>query len=96
MSLKVWGSVCRDASEASPAGIFQLANVLRENTYGSIAISILFAVAALTHWQAGAGWLSAHLGERISQVSAHAARGQAWSIPAAGAVCSGQAGWVRT
>lgn len=70
--------------------------MLRENTYGSIAISILFAVAALTHWQAGAGWLSAHLGERISQVSAHAARGQAWSIPAAGAVCSGQAGWART
>ena len=50
-------------------GLFQLANVLRESTLGSIAISILFAVAALTHWQAGGGWLAATLGERVSQAA---------------------------
>ena len=49
-------------------GLFQLASVLRENTYGSIAISVFFAIAALTHWQAGGGWLSAAVGEKISQV----------------------------
>lgn len=50
------------------AGLFQLANVLRENTLGSIAISVLFAVAALTHWQAGQH-LPALLAERISQAA---------------------------
>jgi hypothetical protein len=50
------------------AGLFQLANVLRENTLGSIAISVLFAVAALTHWQAGQH-LPAVLAQRISDAA---------------------------
>jgi hypothetical protein len=50
------------------AGVFQLANLLRENTIGSIAISVLFAIAAATHWQAGQH-LPAVLGERISQAA---------------------------
>jgi cation transport ATPase len=53
----------------SHTGLFQLANLLRENTLGSIAISVLFAAAALTHWQAGGAWLSATLGERISNAA---------------------------
>lgn len=48
-------------------GLFQLANVLRENTKGSIAISLLFAVAVLANWQAGSAWLSAQLGQRVCQ-----------------------------
>jgi hypothetical protein len=52
----------------SCAGLFQLANVLRENTLGSIAISVLFAVAALTHWQAGQH-LPAVLAQRISEAA---------------------------
>jgi hypothetical protein len=50
------------------AGLFQLANLLRENTKGSIAISLLFAVAVLANWQAGSAWLSAQLGQRVCQV----------------------------
>jgi len=53
----------------SATGLFQLANLLRENTLGSIAISVLFAAAALTHWQAGGRWLSAAIGEQISQAA---------------------------
>lgn len=41
-------------------GLFQAANLLRENTIGSIAISVLFAVAAATHWQAGQALSQVH------------------------------------
>mmetsp|Transcript_14470 Transcript_14470/g.43757 ORF Transcript_14470/g.43757 Transcript_14470/m.43757 type:complete len:906 (-) Transcript_14470:1020-3737(-) len=53
----------------SHTGILQLADVLRENTCGSIAISVFFACAAISHWQAGGSWLAAQLGERICTVS---------------------------
>jgi hypothetical protein len=63
-----WLQRCEVSCSMARAGLFQLANVLRGNTLGSIAISVLFAVAALTHWQAGQH-LPAVLAQRISEAA---------------------------
>jgi hypothetical protein len=47
-------------------GLLQLAGLLRENVYGTIAISVLFLVAALAQWQAVAQWLPQHAGHTMS------------------------------
>ena len=47
-------------------GLLQLAALLRENVYGSIAISVLILVAVLAQWQAAAQWLPAGVGATVS------------------------------
>ena len=47
-------------------GLLQLASLLRENMFGSIAISVMIVVAALAQWQAGSAWLSQRVGHTVS------------------------------
>ena len=45
--------------------MLRLAELLRESVYGSVAITVLFAVAAVCNWQSGSGWLAQRAADRL-------------------------------
>ena len=46
-------------------GLLKIAELLRESVYGSAAITVLFAVAAVCNWQAGSAWLAQRVADRL-------------------------------
>ncbi len=46
-------------------GLLRLAELLRESLYGSVAITVLFAVAAVCNWQSGSAWLAQRAADRV-------------------------------
>ena len=42
-----------------------MAELLRESLYGSVAITVLFAVAAVCNWQSGSAWLAQRAADRL-------------------------------
>ncbi len=45
--------------------MLRLAELLRESLYGSVAITVLFAVAAVCNWQSGSAWLAQRAADRL-------------------------------
>ena len=63
-------------------GLLRLAEVLRESVYGSVAITLLFAVAAVCNCQPDSGWLAQRGAERLRNAAVVSIYGLA-GVPAA-------------